>query len=275
MNEIHDGNRACWNGWAEWWGERRDKVGVWNRCHREPELVLSPGELEFIGDVQGKSVCVLASGDNEVAFALAGMGARVTSVDMSEGQLAIAEQRARTLGLDISFLRADVTDLTDIPDETFDVIHTGGGVACWISDLREYYAESARVLKSGGLFVVNEFHPFGVLFSNEEPWPLQDYSDRGPFTYTSNEGFQGTEFHWTVADRIQTMLDVGCDVVKVQEHDGTAADRDPNHSDQGAGNDDAAKKVGAPKVPRYLLIIGSKPANQALRRARSAPELGR
>ena len=99
---MHEGNRACWNGWGEWWETRRDEVGVWKLCHERPELVLSPGEFQFMGDLRDKKVCVLASGDNEVAFAMAGMGARVTSIDISEGQLAIAEQRSRLLGLDIS-----------------------------------------------------------------------------------------------------------------------------------------------------------------------------
>ena len=256
MNEMHEGNRACWNGWAEWWGKRREKAGVWKLCHQRPELVLSPGELQFMRDVQGKSVCVLASGDNEVAFALAGMGARVTSIDISEGQLTIAEKRARALGLNISFVRADVTDLRDIPDETFHLVHTGGGAGVWISDLHKYYTEAARILKRGGLFLVNEFHPIRVLFSNEEPWPLQDYSDRSPFTYTSNEGFPGTEHHWTVADRIQTMLDVGCDLVRVEEHDGTPSDRDADSSAQSDGNEQEG--ADGPKVPRYLLIVARK-----------------
>ena len=244
---MHEGNRACWNGWAEWWGTRREEVGVWKLCHERPELVLSPGELQFMSDLRDKKVCVLASGDNEVAFAMAGMGARVTSIDISEGQLAIAEQRSRLLGLDISFLRADVTELDDIPDETFHLVHTGGGVECWISDLPRYYGEAARILKPGGLFIVNEFHPFGALFSNETPWPLEDYSNRGPFTYTSNEGFPGTEHHWTVADRIQTMLDVGCELVSVVEHEGTSADHERE------------EKADDPRVPRYLLSVARKP----------------
>ena len=52
------------------------------------------------------------------------------------------------------------------------LVYTGGGVACWISDLHKCYAETVRILKRGGIFSVNEFHPFGALFSNEEPSPI-------------------------------------------------------------------------------------------------------
>jgi SAM-dependent methyltransferase len=215
--------------------------------------------MQFLGNIPGKNACVLASGDNEVVFALAGMGAKVTSVDISEGQIATAKERADTLGLDISFLRADITNLAGIlEDNTFDIVHTGGGVACWISDLRKYYAEGVRILKPGGFLIINEFHPFKVLLINEEPMDrLHDYFDRGPFTYTSNEGFPGTEHHWPVSDRIHAVLDTGCDLLKVDEHDGTESDCLWDKLDE-KKKKNIPKKVDGIKVPRYLLIVGRK-----------------
>jgi len=261
MNRIHESNRACWNGWAAWWGRRREEKGVWDRCHRDPTLVLSSGEMEFLADVAGKPVCVLASGDNEVVFALAGMGARVTSVDISEKQLEVAERRARILGLEVAFLRSDVTDLHEIATGTFDAVHTGGGTAVWISDLRTYHAEAVRILKSDGVLIVNELHPMRALFSDETPWnDLHDYSNRGPFTYTSNEGFQGFEHHWTVSDHVQSVLDAGCYLVKVEEHDGTAADETQDRLDAHTDRERGGPKADVPTVPRYLLIVGRKPS---------------
>ena len=111
MNEIHEANRANWNDYAEEYKERSDKQGVWDKCHLDPTLALFPSEIEALGDVNGKKICVLGSGNNCEVFALAGMGADVTSVDISEAQLRIAEERAEILGLTISFVRADVTDL--------------------------------------------------------------------------------------------------------------------------------------------------------------------
>ena len=59
-----------------------------------------------------------------------------------------------------SFVRADVTDLSVLAANTFDLVYTGGHVAVWISDLSQYYAEAGRILRPGGLFIVNE----GILF---------------------------------------------------------------------------------------------------------------
>jgi len=107
--------------------------------------------------------------------------------------------------------------------------------------------------------VVNEFHPFEPVLSDETPWDrLHDYADRGPFTYITNEGFKGYEHHWTVADHIQAALDSGCELVKVAEHDGTAADRIQADLDARAGHKGDRPEPDAPKLPRYLLVVARK-----------------
>lgn len=155
----HDANRAFWDASTKWWKQREDDRGLWMKAHHDPSLVLSAAEMFLVGDVRGKATCVLGSGDNEVAFALVGLGARVTSVDISQKRLDVAADRARTLGLDLSFVRADVTDLHVLADDSFDLVYTGGHVSVWISDITKYYSESVRILTMGGLFLVNEYHP--------------------------------------------------------------------------------------------------------------------
>jgi len=135
----HEANRAFWDASFKWWKEKEDKRGLWRKAHKDPSLVLSPVELPFLKDVAGKDVCVLGSGDNEVAFALTGLGPRVTSIDISDRRLDVAADRARTLGLKLSFLQADVTDLSALEDNTFDPVYTGGHMSVWISDIKKYY----------------------------------------------------------------------------------------------------------------------------------------
>lgn len=246
MNTIHEANRANWNAWAQWWGERADKRGVWQRCAKEPGLILSPSELSFLSDVAGKDVCVLGSGDNQVVFALAGMGARVTSVDISEKQLEIAQARAATLGLKVTFLRADVTDLRDLADASFDVVYTGGHVSVWIADIRRYYSEAARILRSGGLFLINEYHPMRRMWHDTEgPAPHHPYFNRGPYEYRSKEGLPEYEYHWTVADHLQAVLDAGCALIRVEEY--------------GEDKEDAEFAPAVPALlPTNLLIVAKK-----------------
>lgn len=216
------------------------------RCLEDPTLVLSPTEMPFLSDIRGKDVCVLGSGDNEVAFALAGMGGRVTSVDISERRLEIAEERASILGLSVTFVRADVTNLEPIKDETLDLVYTGGHMSVWVSDIRKYYAEAVRILRPGGLLVINEYHPVRRMWLDSDgATPCHRYFNRGPYEYRSEEGLPSFEFHWTVADHIQAVLDAGCALVKVDEH----GEDVENESWMQANLD---------KLPTYLLIVGRK-----------------
>jgi len=255
-NEIHETNRQRWDAASERWAKGADDRGLWRRCPTEPELVLSDKELAHLRDLRGKRVAVLGSGDNQVVFALAGLGGIVTSVDVSENQLAVAERRARELGLSVSFIRADVTDLSAIDDNTFDAVYTGGHVACWVSDLDTYYAEAARILRPNGLFLVCEYHPFRRIWQDSPDTLTVEsaYFERGPFEYDVSEDIlrpkPGTlksyEFHWTMSDYLNAVLKSGCRVLDTDEF-GT----------------DVADWEGAPLhgMPEFFLIVAQKEAS--------------
>jgi SAM-dependent methyltransferase len=226
-NEFHQANRRRWNAGSESWAQRADTRGIWEQCHRDPSLTLHPAELKWLDNVAGKDIAVLGSGDNQVAFALAGLQARVTSVDFSEHQIDVARLRAVKLGLRIEFLRADVLDLAGLHDATFDIVYTGGHVAVWVSDLRRFYSEAARILKPNGLLIVSEYHPFRRVWKRT-PSQLEvafNYFDRGPYRsevaadvlYPAPGEFEQVEFHWTVADYISAVIGSGCRIVRVEE----------------------------------------------------------
>jgi len=242
----HKANQAFWDASTKWWKETEDTRGLWMKAHEEPSLVLSPAEMVFLHNVAGQDVCVLGSGDNEVAFALAGLGGHVTSVDISERRLAVAADRARTLGLRLSFVQADVTDLSALEDNAFDLVYAGGHMSVWVSDIKTYYAEAVRILKPAGLFVVNDYHPIRRMWLDADgPEPRHRYFNRGPYEYTSGEGLPTFEYHWTVSDHIQAVVDAGCRIVTVDEHGEKI-------------EDESWMKAKLDKLPAYLLIVGRK-----------------
>ena len=243
----HEANQACWDASTKWWKEKEDERGLWMKVHEDPTLVLSPAEMSFLKDVNKKDVCVLGSGDNEVAFALTGLGGNVTSVDISERRLAVAEDRARTLGLQLTFLQADVTDLSALEGNSFDLVYTGGHMSVWISDIQKYYAEAVRILKPDRLFVVDEYHPMRRMWVDaDRPEPRNRYCNRGPYRYTSDDGLPTFEYHWTVADHIQAVVDAGCRIVKVEEYEKKI--------------DEFWMAVNLDKLPTSLIIVGRKDA---------------
>jgi SAM-dependent methyltransferase len=231
-NRFHAANRRRWDAGSGSWARRADTRGTWKKCHQDPSLTLHAAELKWLRDVAGKSVAVLGSGDNQVVFALSGLQAKVTSVDISERQLEVARQRAIELGLGVQFLRADVMDLTSLNDAGFDLVFTGGYVASWVSDLRRFYAEAARILKPGGLLVISEYHPFRRVWKRS-PTHLEvgfNYFDRGPYRSDVSEDvlypvpgqLEQFEFRWTVADYVSAIVGSGCRIVHAEEFGDTA-----------------------------------------------------
>ncbi|MBW7882075.1 MAG: hypothetical protein H3C34_05440, partial [Caldilineaceae bacterium] len=98
--------------------------------------------------------------------------------------------------------------------------------------------------KAGGIFLVNEYHPIRRMWSDSETTlPSHRYFDRGPHSYQTDEGLPAYEYHWTVADHIQAVLDAGCTIGKVDEF----------------GEDlDEMTPSALRTLPTYLLIAGRK-----------------
>lgn len=227
MNDRHEANRRRWNAASADYSAMAERSGSWRKAATDPGWAFLPQELALLGDVAGKHACVLGSGDNLAVFALAGVGAEVTSVDISEKQLDVARARAEILGFKVRFLQADVTDLSDLQESAFDIVHTGRHVSVWVSDLCAYYREAVRILKPGGLFLVTEYHPFRRIFK-DDPHVLTvgwSYLDRGPFYHEVADGlFDGRqgphpsyESHWTIADLYHAMLEPGCELIAFYE----------------------------------------------------------
>jgi len=225
MNEMHEANRKGWDAVSPKWQKGIDEKKDWRNFPSDPTLAFSPSELKYVEKTKGCDVCVLGSGDNLAVFALAGLGARVTSVDISQTQLDIAAHRAEKLGLNITFVRADVTDLRDLSDESFDLVYTGGHVGVWVSDLQKYYAEAGRILRKRGLFIVREYHPFRRLWAdNPDRLELEfGYFNLGPHQYDRSDEapekgpLPSFEFHWTVADYVTAVLETGIHLIQITE----------------------------------------------------------
>ena len=220
MNKIHEANRRRWNNQATWWEDRLNCADRWHRCHKEPELAFKVDVLaiirEMVGNLRDKRVCIIGSGDNLAAYALSGLGAVVTSTDISEERLDLAARRAEALGVSIDFVRSDAADLGFAADSTFDLVCSTEGFFVWIADLGGVFREVSRILKPGGAYVFYDIHPF------MRPWkdqitPIEmakPYWDTGPFRLSKNESY---EFNWTLADLLNPLAQAGLTLKKVLE----------------------------------------------------------
>jgi SAM-dependent methyltransferase len=222
VNKMHKANQRYWDHLAGDWRELRDRDQLWRVIPHQPELAFDGEALamirQFVGDLQGKKACVVGSGDNYVAFALAGMGASVTSTDISSQQLETARQRADQLGLAISFLQADAANLEKIEAEAYDLVCSSNGFFVWITQPGVVFNQIFRVLKPGGFYIFYDVHPF------QRPWkdqvsPLEmekPYTKTGPFEYKES-GQVNYQFNWRLSDLLNPLLESGLVIRKLAE----------------------------------------------------------
>ena len=267
MNAYHEANRRHWDAAAAAWRELRERDGLWKRCASEPELAFEGDALQQIRRLypvlSGRQACVIGSGDNYAAFALAGLGAQVTSVDISERQLEVAEGRARALGLDLEFVRADAADLAALRQGQYDLVVSTNGFFVWISDPAAVFRAVRAILKPGGVYVFYDVHPF------QRPWAdavgtlvmEQPYADAGP--YVDADGAH--EYHWTLSSLLNATTGAGL----LLHHVGESVPKRPRFWQDGSYELSSAdglldwRQNPRAGLPAWLTVAAQKPVRDA------------
>lgn len=106
----------------------------------------------------GRDMLCLAAGGGFHGPLHALAGARVTVVDLSERQLQHDRQIADQLGLELRTLQQSIDQLDQLGDASFDVVVQPVS-SCYLPRLEPMYAEIARVLRPGGLYISQHKQP--------------------------------------------------------------------------------------------------------------------
>jgi SAM-dependent methyltransferase len=100
----------------------------------------------------GDRVLDAGAGPGRFTLELLRLGAHVTALDISPGQLELLSARVP----DVEAVLGDVTDLSQFGDDTFDLTVCYGGPLSYVVDRAEHaVAELARVTRSGGHVLVS------------------------------------------------------------------------------------------------------------------------
>ena len=111
--------------------------------------------LDALGDVRGRRALDIGCGEGRFSRLLAGLGAEVTGVDLTEPLI----ERARELAVGgDTYVVGDAANLAGIEDESFDIA-VSYIVLVDLLDYRASIEAAYRVLRPGGRFVVCNVHP--------------------------------------------------------------------------------------------------------------------
>lgn len=117
-----------------------------------------PATLSLLPDVRGKRVLDAGCGPGAYAEILYKRGAKVVGVDISPRMLALARER---VGSRAEFHHADLAKpMCFLKDRSFDII-VSPLVISYVREIKFLFREFYRLLKSPGVLVFSDGHPFG------------------------------------------------------------------------------------------------------------------
>ena len=112
--------------------------------------------------IAGKDVLEVGCGMGTHAAMLAGAGARVTAVDLTERAVAVTQRRLEVFGLAANIQRADAEQLP-FGERTFDLVWSWG-VIHHSSSFERCLDEMARVLRPGGRLVLMVYYRPSIVY---------------------------------------------------------------------------------------------------------------
>lgn len=201
-DEYIAANKELWENWTL---IHKDSEFYDNAGFKAGRDTLNPVEIEEVGDVAGKSLLHLQCHFGQDTLSWARHGAKVTGADIAENAIALARSLAAELGIDASFVYANLYDLPTALEGQFDIIYTGGGAIYWLPDIATWGAVVAHFLKPGGVFYIREQHPFVMAFEEvagrleplysywQQEQPLK-FETQG--SYASAADYKGVEYGW-------------------------------------------------------------------------------
>ena len=203
------------------------------QAFKQGKSSLLPIELEELGGVAGKRLLHPQCHIGVDTMSWARLGADATGVDFSEKAIDTARKLNQTCGLDCRFICCNIYDLPQHLHEQFDIVFVSYGALCWLPDLPKWAQILADFLRSGGTFLVIDFHPFARCFCeasfdkapaiteayfHDGTGLLQPASDASDYHSTASFAGNDTyEWAYTVGDVVNAVAGAGLRIESFHE----------------------------------------------------------
>lgn len=111
----------------------------------------------------GDTILDIGGGPGHYSIHYARKGHTVTLLDLSDGNVRFAKQKARQYGVRITAMQGDALDLSRFPDDSFDTVFLMGPLYHLMNEENRVQAlrEAKRVLKPGGILFSSFILMFG------------------------------------------------------------------------------------------------------------------
>lgn len=176
-----------------------------------------------VGDVHGKSLVHLLChiGTDTLSWAL--LGAQVTGIDISTESLKYARNLANRMGIEATFIEADIMDVMDRVQSRYDIVFSSTGVLCWLPNIRRYAQTVSQLLHQGGFFYLFDGHPFRAVLLDKAGETISntiqgDYFRKDVWQYDHMGDYtdpdlkipvNSYEWHWTMGDIVTALCEAG------------------------------------------------------------------
>ena len=169
FNEL---NRKAWNEEVRrnnFWTRIAEPEQIALAAGGRPEIRLSPHSYvpqDWIGCMKGRKVLILAGGGGQQTPIMSAFGADVTTIDISDGQLAQDAKALKRYGIKAELVRGSI-DALPFPDESFDYALNPVSL-CFVKDIAAVYREAYRVLRHGGELMFGIANPVIYMFDEKK-----------------------------------------------------------------------------------------------------------
>lgn len=181
-----------------------------------PEPLTNIYPVYILADLQGWDVLLLGAGGGQQSVVFGLLGARVTVVDISEGQLEADREAAAHYDYKVATYQTDMRDLSGLAPTAFDLVYATG--LCYVPDVGEVYEQVERILRPGGRLRLDASNP-ATEFVDMEDWDGVGYRITRPYSERWREWGAGgpIEFRHYLRDVFAELLKRDYTIIYVAE----------------------------------------------------------
>lgn len=223
---IHKETGAFWDSITDWYGERDEAES--NKYLQAGGNYLHENERKILGDLAPwckRAIHLQCSHGNDALSLLHQGAAEVVGVDISGRLLAVARRKTQVLSAPASWHCCDVLQTPAMLDGTADLVYTGKGALCWMTDLAAWAAVVARLLVSGGRLFIYESHPLDWVWNKDAPGYMLDQEHGNYFSekFRNSLFSQVTEStphyrQWTLGQIVNSVIGAGLALERLEEY---------------------------------------------------------